>query len=149
MGQKTVYVPIVKGKESDLSALARLSPETLRTVKPLIEMMPIEAEAEELAQGIHEFCRGILEYLPLGEIYVDFFGVFPEAKVDNESNAVIFGFEMLKNLGRSVTPVFGLDRNDDLWSELGTVARRFDRGFCFRLRREDLEVTASMILGVQ
>ncbi|OJB33329.1 hypothetical protein BGV56_18730 [Burkholderia ubonensis] len=62
----------------------------------------------------------------------------PDACVPDGTNGTIFGYQLLKGLWRSVTPVYGLERNDDLWLPLRDIVTSFNKGFAFRLRRDDL-----------
>ena len=72
-------------------------------------------------------------------MFVDFYGLFPDEKLKDGSNAIIAGFSRLKNCGRVVTPTYGLDRNDDLWAPLKSVTSGFNQGFCFRISIDDLD----------
>ena len=137
------YVPIIKGKVNDLKALGRLSPKLRALTKPLIETMPHaikkkDKKQKSLEAHIFSFCEYIRKHVPLGDVSVDFYGLMPDAELPDGTNAVLHGFRLLKALGRTVTPVFGLERNDDLWVPLGQIARDFGTGFGFRLRRDDL-----------
>lgn len=137
------YVPIIKGKVNDLKALGRLAPKLRALTKPLIETMPFAQKKEgekqkPLDAHVFSFCEYIRKHVPLGDISVDFFGLMPDAELADGKNAVLHGFHLLKAFGRPVTPVFGLERNDDLWVPLGKIARDFGTGFGFRLRRDDL-----------
>jgi hypothetical protein len=138
MNTSVVYVPIVKGKKFDLMAAGGVLNDVRRVTKPFIEAMPVNPLQPSIEEHVHKLCSQIKKYLPLGSIFVDFYGLMPDATVTDGTNATVHGFRLLKALGRSVTPAYGLERNDAIWGDLGQIARAFGNGFCFRLSREDL-----------
>lgn len=138
MSPLPVYVPIIKGKVNDLCAFGALAPRLRDEVKPLIEAMPINPKKPNVDEHVHKLCNYIRKHAPLGQAFVDFYGLMPDAVTPDGTNATLYGYGLLKAFGRAVTPVYGLDRNDELWPDLGKVAQGFQRGFAFRLRRDDL-----------
>ncbi|PFH08805.1 T4 beta protein [Collimonas sp. PA-H2] len=138
MDSRSVYVPLVKGKKNDLMAVGRVNNDVRQLMKPFIEAMPINPKAPLVEEHVFKLCEYIRKHLPLGEIFVDFHGLMPDATISDGTNATLHGFALLKAFGRSVTPAYGFERNDDLWDTLGAIARDFDKGFCFRLSRDDL-----------
>lgn len=134
-----LYVPIVKGKLNDVIAVGKLARQIRERVKPLIEAMPIDPKKKlAVDEHVHALCQYVRRHMPLGELFVDFYGLLPDASVPDGSNATLFGYRLLKGLGRSVTPVYGFERNDELWTPLRDVVAAFGKGFAFRLRRDDL-----------
>jgi Beta protein len=141
MSNAAIYVPILKGKRGDLTGVGSISTGTRQLIKPLIEAMPLNPkEGITLDRHVFNFCDLIRTHLPLGDVFVDFYGVMPDAFASTGNNAILEGFRLLRAMGRSVTPVFGLERNDELWGELGEIARSLQQGFCFRLSRDDISV---------
>ena len=115
------YVPIIKGKASDLKAVGRLDPKLRAVTKPLIEALPVNSKKRTLDRHVFTLCDHIRKHVPLGEVFVDFYGIMPDAAMPDGTNAVLFGYQLLKGLGRSVTPVFGLE----------TIALRYRPWACF------------------
>lgn len=142
MTQHHVYVPIIKGKRNDIQAVGMLRDEVRSLVKPLVEAMPVNRAKSSVEDHIQKFVRYIVKHIPSGEIFVDFFGLMPDEKLEDGSDATITGFELLQSLGRSVTPTYGLARNDELWASLGPIVEGFGKGFCFRLSIDDLDDNA-------
>jgi len=137
--KRVVYVPIVKGKKNDIVAVGSLSEAVRSVTKPLIEAMPMKPKKpQSLEEHIYRFCDYICKHVPLGQIFVDFYGLMPDACVDEGTNGTLFGFQILRGLGREATPVYGLERNDDIWDGLANVVAASNKGFAFRLRYEDL-----------
>ncbi|MBC8724993.1 hypothetical protein F6X37_26450 [Paraburkholderia sp. 31.1] len=133
-----VYVPFVKGKENDIKAVGSLAKSIREITKPLIETMPINPEEPAIGEHVHKFCRYIKKHAPLGDVLVDFYGLLPDALMPDGTNAILFGYSLLRGFGRQVTPVYGFDRNDNLWPQLGKIIAGFGKGFAFRLGRDDL-----------
>lgn len=146
---RQLYSPIVKGKLNDMKALGRISTTARATVKPLIEAMPLPSGGD-IEKHLYKLAHYLVKHVPLGEIYLDFYGLRPDLSVPDGTNATIAGFELVKALGRVVTPVYGFDRNDTLWPLLSKVVDANARGFCFRVDIDDLddlaEETWSLIL---
>lgn len=132
------YSPIVKGKLNDLKALGRITSKARSVVKPMIEAMPL-SKGGDVAKHIWKFAHYVVKHVPLGEIYVDFYGLTPGLKVPDGRDAVVAGFDLLKGLGRNVTPAYGFGRDDDLWVQLSDVITANARGFCFRIDIDDLD----------
>lgn len=133
-----LYVPVIKGKLNDLKAVGKLDPRLRALTKPLIEAMPLNVEKMSLEKHVFTLCDYVRKHVPLGEVALDFYGLMPDAEIEDGTNAILHGYRLLKAFGRPVTPVFGFERNDSLWVPLAEVAGYFNRGFAIRLRREDL-----------
>lgn len=133
-----LYVPIVKGKRNDLIAVGKLSRHVRECVKPLVEAMPVNRKKTNVDDHVHQLCQYVRKHVPLGNLFVDFFGLMPEDCASDGTNATIFGYQLLKGLGRYVTPVYGIERNNELWTSLREVVEGFGQGFAFRLHRDDL-----------
>ncbi|MBZ0226322.1 MAG: beta family protein [Comamonas sp.] len=133
-----LYVPVVKGKLNDIIAIGLLSRRIRESVKPLIEAMPVNPKKPVVEEHVHRLCQYVRKHAPLGELFVDFYGLMPDARVPDGTNATLYGYQLLKGLGRYVTPVYGLEREDGLWEPLRDVVAGFGKGFAFRLRRDDL-----------
>jgi hypothetical protein len=139
MNDAPIYVPIVKGKQYDILATKELHASVRTRIKPLIEAMPLNSKGAKLEDHLVSLCERIRKHLTVGELFVDFRGIDPEARVESGQNAVVFGYQLLKTYNRPVTPVFGLERNDALWRPLAAYVHDFGQGFCIRLKGEDLD----------
>jgi Beta protein len=123
---------------NDLRAVGALQAAIWRSTKPLVEAMPLDPKKSTVDEHVAKFCGYVRKHAPLGDLYVDFFGLDPDAKTSDGCNAIVRGYQLLKAFGRPVTPVYGLERNDAIWGEIGRIADGFASGFAFRLGREDL-----------
>lgn len=135
---KHSYIPIVKGKLNDLKALDKLQFEKRELIKPLIELSPTPSQTSA-DEHLTKFTQNLIKYSGGGELFVDFYGFLPKETVRNKKLATIVGYELLYSAGMQVTPVYGLGRDDLIWSHLEAVVKQNKQGFCFRLEEDDLE----------
>lgn len=133
-----LYSPFIKGKSNDLRAAGCHLARVRNLMKPLVEILPLPEDAT-IESHINEFCRAIQEHLQLGELFVDFFGLLPTATMTDGQNAIIAGFNLLKGLGRPVTPAFGVWRDLAIWPLLKETVIQHGQGFCFRVSGDDLD----------
>ncbi len=133
-----LYSPIVKGKLNDLKALGKISAAARTNIKPLIEAMPL-AKGGDIEKHLQKLADYLVKHVPFGDIYLDFYGLLPDLKTPDGTNATIAGFNLIKALGRTVTPVYGFDRNDSIWTSLAAVIGENGHGFCFRIDIDDLD----------
>lgn len=141
-----IYSPIIKGKLNDLKALGRLSGAARSMVKPLIEAMPLPKNGD-IDKHLHKLAQYLIKHVPIGDVYLDFYGLMPDLKSTDGNNATIAGYKLVKALGRKVTPVYGFSRNDALWKELATVVKENAQGFCFRIDIDDMDDQAEETWG--
>lgn len=137
----SVYVPIIKGKANDLKALSNLTVKAKTLIKPLVEILPVKPQVS-VDEHIETFAHNIVKYAQFEELFVDFYGLLPGVKTEAGLDATIAGFRMLRKLGRCVTPTYGLDRDDAVWSLLSNEIKEAGKGFCFRIDIDDLDYRA-------
>jgi hypothetical protein len=150
MNNRNMYVPIIKGKRYDVEALGKVFDDVRGLIKPLVEAMPTERNEKIKKTTEHNvgmFVNYIDKYLPSSQMFVDFYGLLPDEKMKDGTSAIITGFSLLKKCGRVVTPTYGLDRDDNLWTQLRTVVSNFNQGFCFRISIDDLDDMAEETWG--
>lgn len=152
MKSRSMYVPIIKGKRYDTEALGKVFEDVRGLIKPLVEAMPTERYKTTTGpvtvdHNVAMFVNSIDKYIPSCQMYVDFYGLLPDEKMKDGSSAIITGFSLLKKCGRVVTPTYGLDRDDKLWTQLRSVVSSFDQGFCFRISIDDLDDMAEETWG--
>jgi hypothetical protein len=143
---RQLYSPIVKGKLNDLKALGKISGAARAQIKPLIEAMPLPKDGD-IDRHLHKLAHYLMKHVPLGEIYLDFYGLLPGQKTPDGTDATIAGFNLVRALGRTVTPVYGFDRDDSLWPLLVPVIQSNAQGFCFRVDVDDLDDLAEETWG--
>ncbi|MEO5969027.1 MAG: hypothetical protein ABIQ95_03800 [Bdellovibrionia bacterium] len=144
-----LYSPIIKGKLNDLKAISKLTEGARLKIKPLIEAMPLHDEEKTLENHLKKFVSYIEKYVTVEEIFVDFYGLSGMKTLEGVE-ATLAGFDLLKTCSVTITPTYGFERDDDLWSLLSPIVKNFGAGFCFRIDIDDLddqaEDTMSQIL---
>lgn len=143
---RQLYSPIIKGKLNDLKALGMVSGAARAQVKPLIEAMPLP-RGGDIDKHLYKLAHYLMKHVPLGEIYLDFYGLLPGQKIADGTDATIAGFKLVKALGRIVTPVYGFGRDDSLWQVLIPIVESNAQGFCFRVDIDDLDDLAEDTWG--
>lgn len=136
-----LYSPIVKGKLNDLKALGMISGAARALIKPSIEAMPLP-KGGDIDKHLYKLAHYLVKHVPLGEVYLDFYGLLPGQRVADGRDATVAGFQLLKALGRTVTPVYGFGRDDSLWQHLVPIVESNAQGFCFRVDVDDLDDVA-------
>jgi hypothetical protein len=132
------YTPIIKGKLNDLKAIGLISPHARSLVKPMVEAMPVAAGSKVEAH-LEKLSRYIVKHFPVGELFLDLYGLKPGAKTQTGEDAIMFGFRLIKSKGRLFTPTYGFERDDTLWPQLFSLVTELGQGFCFRIDLDDLD----------
>lgn len=133
-----IYSPVIKGKLNDLKALGKLSASARTKIKPMIEAMPLGKKID-VDKHLYSLANYLIKHAPLGDIFLDFYGIKAGLKTADGQDAVLAGFNLVKSMGRTVTPAYGFNRDDTLWQALGEVCLKFSQGFCFRVDIDDID----------
>lgn len=137
MDQRTLYTPIVKGKENDFRAIGRIPRHLAVRTFPLIELVPPE-ESDKLEKAYFRFCDNLRRNCGWQRVSVDLHAIAPEQRVQGGGYALEAVCAMLKASGINFVPVFGFDHEPELWERIAQVAREGGRGLTFRVKRDDL-----------
>lgn len=132
------YVPVIKGKENDLKAASRLSEAGRPFVKPFVEIVPVPPGIS-IDEHLDKFAHHIAKHMSGTNLFVDFYGFKPGANLDNGVDATIGGFSLLRSKGLLVTPAYGFERNDSIWTPLRAEVQKIGNGFCFRVDIDDMD----------
>jgi len=138
MNAELTYVPIVKGKRNDIAAVAHYLTDPVAGAKPLLEILPTPKD-KTVDEHVAKFACDVAKHFSKAAIFVDFYGLMPDAVLSAGVNATIGGFAQLQPLVSRVTPTYGLGRNDTVWQALRVIVRKYREGFCFRISRDDLD----------
>jgi len=138
MATRHVYTPILKGKQNDLKALARLPTDVGPMIKPLIEP-PAPVKGESLDVTLDAFVEKLTKYLPSGPAFVDFYWWDDDQRTESGRLATVVGFDALLARGLRVTPVYAVGRGERSWFEMSRIVRQHGQGFCFRVDADQLD----------
>jgi hypothetical protein len=143
------YVPILKGKDGELRALACLTPNARRNITPFIDIPrrdldiktnlpknPIDVSLRKRAKKIEKL------WGKDRKIFVDVYDLSLGLRTPNGMHFLEYLFSQLRECNVQAIPVIGLDRSGDtdyLKAVRNTVSTD-RRGVCIRLLCDDMEI---------
>jgi Beta protein len=139
MDLKTLYTPIVKGKENDFKAIGKMPRVLAARAFPVVELLAPDEPAQFDASYVR-FGAQLRKHCPEQRVSVDLHSIAPWQKTADGSLGLEALCGYLKGLGIAFVPVFGFDHEQELWDRIASIARREGRGLTFRLTNEDLVV---------
>lgn len=166
MFDHTQYVPILRWKQAERSALRQLLPNDRTKVTPLIELCPKDfatyqgrspaAVTEVLshqASAISEDCGETPVFIDL--IHLD--KQLPHLRAENRVHPLVMLLRQIRDRGRPLLPkdglrmipVTGLDRTESYQAATKSVISTDRNGVCVRLLRQDFVSEAKLIARLQ
>jgi Beta protein len=149
------YVPILKGKLGELTALRRTEPKVAKRITPLVEVPPIplaylEGQEEPvLGKSIDKHVEDIgskfvkaLRGLP--SVFIDAYYIEGEDELEDGSSPTDALLKSLRAGNIPFTPTIGLDRVEDCADSVRAAIQADARGCCLRLVEADLEGIADL-----
>ncbi len=140
-----IYLPILKGKEGEYSALEALTPDVKELICPLIEVpeIPFDYIDNRPAKSLEEHVRGVAEKMEKcwgtsGSLYIDIPWLDTDELTEGDVHHPLS--QILQDgldRGLQVIPVFGFDRPESYKSAVKDAVDHYRRGFCLRLRVAD------------
>jgi len=124
------YVPIVKAKLNDTQAIVLMSERERSSIKPLFEL-PISIENKQASTDASKAVALLSKRLPDMPFYFDPLNFEAEFRQISSINN-------LAQIGKKVTPVFGLDRLPDDVVALRQVLHSYGLKFGIRLELRDI-----------
>lgn len=125
-----IYVPVVKSKQTDLSAIAMLGTVAMSRIKPLLEP-PVSLENKVAVTDVAKAASDAFARLPAVPFYFDPLNYEAEFR---QLSAV----RQLLSQGREITPTFGLNRLPKNLASLGTMLQEFGPALAIRIDLHDL-----------
>lgn len=140
------YVPAIRWRQGEFSALQELRAEQRKNVTPLVDIPPIpwDFKTDQPARTPDYHLRDVPEQMANiwgsdAPIFVDCGLLDPQIRMDAEEHPVDHLFDVLDSKGVKAIPVTGIDRDDEYQSAIGRVAAFDRRGLCIRARPDELE----------
>jgi hypothetical protein len=144
MAEHNHYVPILKGKAGEYTALKGLSDETRGRITPLIEVAPVpwDFEEEAPAKSLDAHLGPVAEKLDKHwgtdrPIYIDLAWISDEA-TESGQHPVTKVLDGLKAMNAMAIPVTGLSRAGHSIKAVAEGIARDGRGVCIRVDLDDL-----------
>jgi len=138
------YVPILKGKRGEYTALEKIQTVDEDLFTPLIEIPFISQHASEANQNVkkhldkHAGTAKKPGYIPKAwgtrrRLMLDLGLMDPAARAPGGIHPVEYLGNQLAGLGVLAVPVFGFERNQDFWNAVKSRVQADNLGVCFRL----------------
>jgi len=138
------YVPILKAKAGEFTALKNLSNEAKGKITPLIDIprinqfrnpepLTLEEHLSKVIKEIEDSCDGI------GCYFVDLFDLKLDLRIGGNIHPVTYVFGGIRKCGQLAVPTIGLERDDAYIHAVREVVKTDKRGVCVRLLGEDME----------
>jgi len=144
------YVPILKGKQGELTAIKNTAPKLMKQFTPLLEIPPIppkyiegqdepipsksiDAHVEYIGEKFSDALAGV------SSVFIDGLYIEAEDELLDGSSPTTAIFQALRNTKTCFIPTVGLDRVEDYVESVREAAKNDGRGCCVRLFESDLE----------
>ena len=138
------YVPILKGREGEYTALQTLAPSTRQALTPLIEIPPIPWDfvEERPAKTVDQHLKKVGQKIDRAWgaetlLFVDLLWIPDSEHLADGSHPLAYVFQSLRTRHVEAIPVVGLLRSDEYLQTCQTILDEDGRGVCIRIQRED------------
>ncbi|WP_367185015.1 beta family protein [Trebonia sp.] len=137
-----LYVPILKGRQGELAALAAIQPLTRQAILPVLEIVPGAVEEPERASQLRTLISRTAKRLETwagSRLLLDAAFLPPEAAPGDEFGALGNSVIAAIDQGVDATPVVHLDDDPQVYRDAATLHGELHRGVALRLSTEDLD----------
>ena len=142
MFQYNHYVPVLKGKQGEFRALAKLSPKAIKNLTPLIDVPRISQKSRKaLDKHLDDVAHAIISSWNIEiPFFVDLFSIRLEERTSNNIHPLTYLFQRLRSAVFPVfaTPIIGLQRDNAYNEAVAQIIKEDSKGVCIRLLDEDL-----------
>ena len=151
------YVPALRWRQGEFSALQELRPDQKSEITPLIDIAPIpwDFAEEQPAKTIDQHLSRTADQMATAwgtedPIFVDLSLIDPAERMNSGTHPLQHLFAELRAAGVIATPVTGLDRDAAYQSAVRSVLATDNRGICLRITIEDAGAgdTATAVEGI-
>jgi len=139
---EVLYVPVLKGRQAELAALAAIQPMTKQAIVPLLEMVLGSVEEQERPGQLRTVIGKTAKRLETWaghRLLLDAGLLPPEAVRGDEFGALGNSVIATIDQGVNATPVVHLDDDPQIYRDAATLHRDLNHGVAVRLGHEDLD----------
>jgi len=142
------YVPILRWKRAEQSALAKLYERDRICVTPLVELVPENFEQKDaegninrltVSEVVNKVGRQIFQYWGERQFFVDLWLLSPDHIDQGPSDFLTQLSRYASTLSLSLIPVTGIARDGAYQSAVRAAVKMHNQGACLRLTRDDIE----------
>ncbi|MER6213232.1 hypothetical protein ABT213_04150 [Streptomyces sp. NPDC001674] len=129
-GKPLAYVPILKGKAGEFSALAHVTPAVRSCIRPVMELVP----DPDVRDVLETFCDRAMDAVPQGAVLTVDSGALPTTRVlEGEAGGPITRLSESMGLrGVRMCPVVRLTDSRDVLAEASRAVAAHESGACLR-----------------
>lgn len=150
------YVPVVKWKRGERTALEHLSSTARTRITPLLEIQPVpyDHKTGSFSKTIDEHLSNIGKDLSscwktTDPIFVDAITIYDNVDFEDDNLAsgqhpLEFIIESIENEGNQAIPVTGTERDASYQAAVYTMVQKYQRGICVRIYEEQLDDLAQL-----
>lgn len=139
----THYVPIVRWKEAERTALAKLADHAKTSITPLIELarenfMRPGSKALSTDEAVNKISGQLFRYWGERPFFIDLYLLSQDSLTQGPNHPLTLLGNYASNMKMSLIPVTGIGRDVLYQSAVRAVISRHNQGACLRLSREDI-----------
>jgi hypothetical protein len=141
-----LYAPVIKGKMNDIKALSYLSSDLTGQVRPIFELPPfLPTDKPEVKFGL--FAKRLEKLYSKHPFFVDLPLLKPGARTSENEPVLEVAYGQLNAMGLNFNPVYGFDRDQQLWPTVIAQANK-SGGLLLRLDRDDIDSPDETLDGI-
>ncbi|MGJ6965481.1 beta family protein [Streptosporangium sp. G11] len=134
----TVYMPILKGRASEFLALGKVAAERRPSVRPLIEVMPLESDTGDgdraTIESVAAFEKRVEEHLPAERVFaVDCHRLLGRHRNPDDRGVMSMVSNAVRKLGYRMIPVVRPEDGEHAFRSAGYAAAQHRKGACLRV----------------
>ncbi|WP_197043492.1 beta family protein [Saccharothrix sp. NRRL B-16314] len=135
----TLYVPVLKGRQGELSALGKIQPITRSAVLPLLEIVPGESDDPESVRRVIDRTAKKLDQWGGERLMVDAGLLGSTTPVQDESGAAAYAVAKAREFGIGAIPVVRLADGELARNDVRNTHQSYQSGIAIRLNVEDMD----------
>lgn len=145
------YVPIIKWKRGERTALEHLDSIFKKSITPLLEIQPVpyDHKTENFTKTIDEHLENIGREVKAvwnfsSPVFVDAITIYDNEEFEDDNlstgqHPLDFIIESIELEGCQAIPVTGIARDSSYQQAVFNLAQKYNRGVCIRINEEQLE----------
>lgn len=149
MFQENHYVPVIKLKRGERTALEKVDDSLKRDMTPLIEIQPVpfDYQSNDFGKTIDEHLQNIGSQIKEAwnqhsPVFIDAYTLynheeFSEDILENGQHPIEFTTDSIEKVSIPVIPVTGLNRDESFQDAIKRNISKYNRGACIRLEEND------------
>jgi len=138
------YVPILKWKKGEYTALAEIDQDARSKLTPLIEIPQIpydfvnEVPARTINQHLEKVTQQISESWGIkSHFFLDLLRINPDERMENKEHPLAFLANDARQKKLKMIPITELDKDEEYQAQIKKINLQDENGICLRIYRDD------------